>query len=279
MNHSQLYLWNDRTLYIGPIPHRSYLSLGAASLLVFLDGNATVNVAGQKAMAQTFLIPPVEYFEVLNHQGRVAILLLDSLGYEYHALKGTMMYQMENTNWHSMTEKAVVQTFRTIARSQYGAKDLYHWMLSLTRPEEYMLQSDFQHDERIEKTMSLIKTYGDTPLDIMDCAQQVGLTVAELEALFFQETKLTLKGFRAWRLLGDAITLIAEGKPFREAVTQAGFESMDQYYKVFVRHFGLHPSVLAKYTSETDVHIYKKPIASEELKESLYSAPDFFEFA
>ena len=277
-NTSQLYLWNDRTLYIGPVPERSRVSLGSSCLIVFLDANATVRLNGQRVSAQTFLVASGCPVEVEKHQGRVAVLLLDSLGYEFHALQGSMKSHCAEFGWHSMTEKAVVQTFRTIARGNYGAKDLHHWMLSLTRPEEYMKSSSYRHDERIEKAMILIKNYGATPMDILDCAQQVGLSVFELEALFRKELGLSIKGFRAWRLLGDTITFAAEGDNLATASRKAGFRDEHQYLKVFSRHFGMHPRALSRYASATYVHIYKKPIASEEPKEALYSAPDFFEF-
>ncbi len=276
-NASQLYLWNDRTLYIGPVPQRSCLSLGSACLIIFLDANATLKLNGQAVTAQTFLVSSGCPLEVEKHQGRAAVLMLDSLGYEYNALKGTMMHCRPDFGWHSMTEKAVVQTFRTIFRGNYGAKDLYLWMRSLTRPEEYMKASTYRHDERIEKAMTLIKNYGATPMDILDCSQQVGISVIELEALFRQHLGLSIKGFRAWRLLGDTITYAAEGADLATASRKAGFQDEHQYLKVFSRHFGMHPRALARYASGTDIHIYKKPIASEEPKESLYSAPDFFE--
>ncbi|MDX1692121.1 MAG: helix-turn-helix domain-containing protein [Ketobacteraceae bacterium] len=276
-NSSQLYLWNDRTLYIGPAPQRSCLSFGSACLVVFLDANATLRFQDQFVTAQTFLISSGCAFEVDRHQGRAAVLLLDSLGYEYHALQGTMMHRTPSYSWHSMTEKAVAQTFRTIFRGNYGARDLYHWMRSLTRPEEYMKASRYVHDARIEKAMTLIKNYGATPMDIMDCAQQVGVSVIELEALFRRHLGLSIKGFRAWRLLGDTITYAAEGDDLGTASRKAGFRDEHQYLRVFSRHFGMHPRALAKYAQGTDIYIYKKPIASEEPKEALYSAPDFFE--
>lgn len=278
VNNSQLYLWNDRTLYIGPIPQRSFLSLGTSSLIIFLDAPAMVSSGLQRSTAQTFLLGSGIPFVIEKHEGRVAFLLLDSLGYEYHALQGTMMHQVDGMGWHTMTEKAVTQTFRTIFRGNYGAKDLYHWMRSLTRPVEYMHSANYRHDPRIDKAMTLIKNYGDTPMDILDCAQQIGMGVEELESLFKQHVGLSLRAFRAWRLLGDAITYLAQGDDLQKAVVKAGFENEAQYMKVFARHFGLHPRALAKYASGTDIHIYKKPITAEEPKESLYSAPDFFEF-
>lgn len=277
-NKSQLYLWNDRTLYIGDVPDRSNLCLGSSSFLVFLDGPATINSAGHRATAQTFLIPAARRIDIEKHSKRVAVLALDSLGYEYHALSQTMLDGREGVAWHSMTEKAVVQTFKTIARGNYGAKDLYHWMLSLTRPEEYFDKLMYQHDVRIEKAMNLIKKYGDTPMDIEDCAQQVGLSVPDLKTVFEENTGLTINGYRAWRLLGDAVTYMAKGMALEKAALKAGFESQEQYYRVFANHFGMHPAALAKFTSVADVHVYKKPIASEEPKEALYYAPDFFAF-
>ena len=276
-NNSQLYLWNDRTLYIGPVPQRCCLSLGSACLVVFLDANGVIRLQGREVTAQTFLISSGCDFEVIRNHGRGAVLLLDSLGYEYHALRGTMMHRTPDYSWHSMTEKAVAQTFRTIFRGNYGARDLYHWMRSLTRPEEYMKASAYRHDERIEKAMVLIRNYGATPMDIMDCAQQVGVSVIQLEALFRQHLGLSIKGFRAWRLLGDTIANAAEGDDLATASRKAGFRDEHQYLRVFSRHFGMHPRALAKYASGTDIHVYRKPIASEEPKEALYSAPDFFE--
>ncbi|MCG8314145.1 MAG: helix-turn-helix domain-containing protein [Pseudomonadales bacterium] len=276
-NNSQLYLWNDRTLYIGSIPQRTNLCLGAACFAVFLDSTANVKGQQQRATAQTFLFPAASTIEIEKHQGRVAILMLDSLGYEYHALLGTMMHSKGGVAWRAVTEKAVVQTFKTIIRGNYGAKDLYFWMRSLTRPEDYVLQANYHHDPRVEKAMNLIKNYGDTPLDIMDCAQQIGMTVAELESFFYERTGLTLKGFRAWRLLGEALSYSAQGESVEVAAVKAGFADVEQYFKVFVHHFGMHPRALAKYAPGADIHVYKKPIDSEEPRETLYSAPDFFE--
>ena len=278
LNNSQLYLWNDRTLYIGAVPHRTTLCLGGSSFLVFLDASARLKFANHSLTAQTFLVPAARSVEIDRHAGRVAVLALDSLGYEYHTLLETMRQSIDGVAWHSMTEKAVVQTFKTIARGNYGAKDIYYWMRSLTRPEEYFEKLDYRHDPRIEKAMTLIKLYGDTPMDIEDCAQQVGLSTDELQALFEARVGLSIASFRAWRLLGDTVTYMAEGLSTEQAAIKAGFESEDQYFRVFVRHFGLHPRALAKYSQGVDIHVYKKPISSEEPKESLYSAPDFFVF-
>lgn len=275
---AQLYLWSDRVLYLGTMPQSTHLSLGAPSFLVFLDGPATLSLESGSISAQTFLVPAASLMRIQKHAGRVAVLTLDNLGYEYHALLPTMMARKGGVAWHSMTEKAVVQTFQMVARGNYDAKDLYHWMASIVRPETNFGQEHYQHDTRIEKVMALVRRYGDTSLDIEDFSQQVGLTVAELAALFQEKVGQSIQAFRAWCLLGDVVTHMAEGSAVDKAAVEAGFESEEQYFKVFARHIGVHPRALATQIPATDIHIYKKVYTEEEPKSSLYSAPDFLAF-
>ncbi|MGP0058595.1 MAG: helix-turn-helix domain-containing protein [Beijerinckiaceae bacterium] len=101
-------------------------------------------------------------------------------------------------------------------------------------------------DSRIAKALDHLDSGAAEKADRYSLANTVVLSPSRFAALFAADVGLPLRRYLLWRRLILAVKLMSEGANVTEAAVEAGFADTSHMSRVFLRTFGLSPSILRK---------------------------------
>lgn len=78
-------------------------------------------------------------------------------------------------------------------------------------------------------------------LTIPRLARRVGLNECDLKRAFKRTTGMTIAAYAREARMRLALSLLAGGASLQQAATQSGYDNVQYFSKIFVRHFGYHP--------------------------------------
>ncbi len=253
-NPSLLYLWDKRTLYIGPLSEKLMLSQGAATLGIALDKPMSFITKGMDApiSCRSLLLPAGFSVTVDTHDAIVANCNLDALGCDFFALsqnmsktQGGVAYQLEN-------EDQLISEFtnmRKTAKNSLVAFKQLDDMLSCQGNAEYKI------DSRVVKVVEHIKQTVDDNLSVEDLAGLVNLSVPRLVQLFKKQTGVPMRRFRLWHRLYVTAVKMGQGENLTQAAISAGFTDSSHFSHTFRDMLGLTPSAIFSQPSELKIMV------------------------
>ncbi|CBL44414.1 Putative transcriptional regulator [gamma proteobacterium HdN1] len=246
---SLLYLWNLRTLYIGPLFEESANILPAASSLVIaLDEDMLIRVRthAQPIRTRVALIPAGVAFSAEARNRDVASLYLDPVGSDLARLRPRMTHQIGDIWYDCDQSAALIQMMRTIHASPPPPAQLALQIEEQIFPPIAAGSTPHPVDPRIWQVIDHVKTH---PLDNTSSevlAAHAGMTDAQLRKSFKQATGIPLRRYRRWHRLFITASLMACGKTLTEAALTAGFSDSSHFSHAFREMTGVKPSTMLR---------------------------------
>ncbi len=251
---SLLYLWDKRTLYIGPLSEKLRLSQGAATLSVALDKPMSFITKDMDVpvTCRSILLPAGFSVSVDTHGGIVANCNLDALGCDYFALSQQMSKTKGGVAYELEFERQLIKEFtnmRIAANESLAAFEQLDQLLSCDGLTEYKV------DARVVVVVEHIKQTVDDNLLVEDLASLVNLSVPRLVQLFKQQTGVPIRRFRLWHRLYVTAVKMGQGENLTQAAISAGFTDSSHFSHTFRDMLGLTPSAIFSQPNELKIMV------------------------
>ncbi|MCG8392063.1 MAG: AraC family transcriptional regulator [Pseudomonadales bacterium] len=241
-----LYLWRQRTLYLGHIGRLSSLSQGAHTLLLGLDEEIPLTVSGQHFRARSYLIPAGVTFSADSRGKRIACCFLDPLGKDLLFHAPAMTAHKSGIFLNSSRQAIQLQTLHELYREEADAGRAYSVLEDRLFPAQNTNVEGFEPDERIAAVVEQIRSDPAENLSNEALAEQVGLSGDRLQRLFKQATGIPIRRYRLWHRLFVTSSMMAMGSTLTDAALAAGFSDSSHLTHVFKSMLGMSPSAVLR---------------------------------
>lgn len=257
---SLLYLWDKRTVYIGPLFEPLDLSQGAATLVLALDKPITFTTAQQGAPVEcrSLLLPPGHSVTIDTRDSIVVNCNLDVIGCDFFVLSRLMQCDEAGVAYQLSTEDTFVAGFWHIYQSQMGSLAAYEYVNRTLSIESSLIDIEFTVDQRVVKVIDLIKQRIDDNLPVEELAETVNLSVPRLLQLFKQQTGVPIRRYRLWHRLYVAAVRMGSGESLTQAAIAAGFTDSSHFSHTFRAMLGMKPSYILSQPNRIKIIVSEK---------------------
>ncbi|MEK8079207.1 helix-turn-helix domain-containing protein [Pseudomonas sp. XK-1] len=253
----RLYLWERRTLYLGPLRSPAQLSLAASRLLIGLQGNIRFRHRTQQrdSFSRSLLLPVGWQGTVDSGRLCVADCHLDVTGFDYAVLRQLANRQDQSAYCDLSNEHLLITAFDAVSQRLTLPEVLYQQLDAWLNPAELAEGTAFRCDQRILNTLQRIKVSPLENLSVASLAQQVGLSTSRLANLFKEQIGVPIRRYRLWYRLFLSTQRIACGASVTEAALGAGFADAAHFTRTYRTILGIQPSALVKPRAGLEVFV------------------------
>lgn len=254
---SQLYLWDKRTLYIGPLSEPIELSQGAATLTVSLTGPIEFKTPemDHSIRCTSILLPPGFDISVNTHDAIIANCNLDPVGADWNALNQVMKDHIGEIGYNLNCEQAFRDQYLDIYQQQLSYEHAYKKLEELLSLAFDQLAEPHKVDPRIASVIEIIKQRVDDNVSVESLAQDVSLSVPRLVQLFKQQTGVPIRRYRQWHRLFTTAVKMGQGYNLTEAALAAGFSDSAHFTNTFRAMLGMKPSAILSQPNQIRINI------------------------
>jgi len=240
---SLLYLWDKRTLYIGPLFEPLNLSQGSATLVLALDKPISFIVESQSEPVEcrSLLIPAGLSITIDTQDAVVANCNLDALGADFASLFGRMQCKQGKVAYQMSCEYDFIARFWGMYACQMDSFAAYGLLDQMLLAES---GSEYNVDQRVVDVIDMIKKTIDDNLSVEDLADVVNLSVPRLVQLFKQQTGVPIRRYRLWHRLYVTSVKMGQGYSLTDAAIAAGFTDSSHCSHTFRSMLGMKPSLI-----------------------------------
>lgn len=244
----RLYLWERRTLYLGPLRSPAQLSLAASRLLIGLQGNIRFRHRTQQhdSFSRSLLLPVGWQGTVDSGRQCVADCHLDATGFDYALLRQLANRQDQAACCDLSNENLLITAFDAARQRLTQPNELYQQLDAWLNPPELVERTAFRCDPRILATLQRIKASTQENLSVASLAQQVGLSTSRLVNLFKEQIGVPIRRYRLWYRLFLSTQRIACGASVTDAALEAGFADAAHFTRTYRSILGFQPSALVR---------------------------------
>ena len=240
---SLLYLWDKRTLYIGPLFEPINLSQGAATLAFSFDKPISFLSEGQSEPIEckSLLIPAGLSIAINTQDAVIANCNLDALGVDFASLSQKMECKQGKVAYQIRGENDFISLFMELYSGQVNS------LVAYDRLDQMLLadaDSEFKVDQRVVDVLGMIKQTVDDNLSVEDLARAVSLSVPRLVQLFKQQTGVPIRRYRLWHRLYVTSVKMGQGYSLTDAAIAAGFTDSSHCSHTFRSMLGMKPSLI-----------------------------------
>lgn len=258
---SKLYLWEERTLYLGVFSRPIQLIQPASSICFSLGEGVSISSKAHRnaVTVRSFILPPGEWITADTLGAPVAICMLDPLGYDYARMQPHMQCSQGAIHYNIKNEAHYIDTFTALYQHEKTSDDVYPILDQLLHHD----MSGHTHtvDPRMSQVLKSIQDNVQSNLPIEFFAQQIGVSVPRLVQLFKEQIGVPMRRYRLWHRLFCAIQEIARTQNLSAGAFAAGFSDSAHFNRTFKRMVGLTPmEMLAQENGLTIYTDTKKPI-------------------
>ncbi|MEE2731247.1 MAG: AraC family transcriptional regulator [Pseudomonadota bacterium] len=242
-----LYLWTQRTLYLGELPPVPDLTPAATTLLIGLEKPFRIHdyASGQTTLTRSALIPAGTHFGAYPQEQTMVNCYLDPMGHDLAFLMPQMQNKLGDILLDSRTEADQIRLFKSIFMEELVPEDAYGVLLhTVFASKEQTFESNAQQAAQ-KKVSKLIQLIRDDPLANLPAhwlAQQVDLSPSQMNRWFKRFTGVPLRRYRLWHRLFVTANLMAQGNSLTEAAHAAGFTDSSHLNHTFRSMLGMTPS-------------------------------------
>lgn len=260
---SLLYLWDKRTLYIGPMFEPLRLSQAAATLLVSLDEAVFITLSDRSVMScRSLLVPAGQSIKIDTGSAIIACCYLDAMGCDYVRLKSQMQRYEGGVYLHSANENLLSQTCLSWYHSPLPSDELFLQLDQLLSAVVTVFLP-CHTDVRIETVIRLIKSQVNAVPSVDALAEAVGLSRSRLVQLFKQQTGVPIRRYRLWHRLYVTALRMGQGESLTDAAIGAGFADSSHCTHTFRDMLGIKPSLLLGQTNKLCIVIPSEVLSQD----------------
>ena len=254
-----LYLWKNRTVYLGEAPEDPSFTPAAPVFFAGLETPLRVHREGETFEAWSVGIPVGHAVSIETRGGIIASCYLDPWGHDLAALSARLPEHRHGL----FIDPEPREVFQGNLAAVYAgerclisdAVDRHRtvWMpVPPTRLSTLLDRTVFSRstilaspDEAIEEIIRLVRA-GKDMANVADLASRVGLSQAQLSRRFQAETGLALRRFRLWNRLFVTACYMQVGRSLTDASVRAGFSDSAHFAHTFKTMIGVRPSCVLK---------------------------------
>ena len=247
---SSLYLWEERTLYLGPLFEPVRMKNGAGSIAFALTGTMKVKCSGSRKLTtcKSFLVPPGTSFTVFTGDSIIANHMLDVMGHDYAVLVQQMRLKGNDPKKHIsfeiQDEQAYISKLQELYQNQYPWKVAEDEIDQLFTPPKYLSTTKRKIDPRVEKVVSYIKENITENVSIDLLAKEVNISTPHLVKIFKAQIGVPIRRYRLWHRLFVASIILARTGNLTTAALSAGFSDASHFLHTFQDVLGMRASLL-----------------------------------
>ena len=243
---SILYLWDKRTLYIGPLFESLKLSQGAATLVVSLDKPISFSMEGEAESIECMSLLLPAGLSVTIHTGDaiVANCNLDALGADFSGLTALMQDKHGKISYNLKQYADFQRVYQTFQAQQLDSESAYDLLDDLLEKRFSQFYPNHAIDSRVARVVEKIKQTADDNLSVDDLASLVNLSVPRLVQIFKKQTGVPMRRYRLWHRLFITAVEMASGGNLTEAAMNAGFTDSSHFSHTFKAMFGMPPTII-----------------------------------
>ena len=254
-----LYLWPDRTLYLGLIGHLSPLCHAAHALVLGLDRDVCLNVDGRTVAARAMLVPAGLTYSAEFGDERIACCFLDPLGRDFCFHQAQMQRHESGLYLGGAHEGDQLDVLRSLCERGAGIQDTLSAISGLLFPTPDDTVPGFTEDARIAKVVALIREDPASNVSNDVLAEQVGLSGDRMQRLFKDATGVPVRRYRLWHRLFVISTMMAMGSSLTDAALGAGFSDSSHLTNVFRSMLGMSPSTVLRRSKQVRILVGSEP--------------------
>jgi AraC-like DNA-binding protein len=242
---SQLFIWNDRILYVTPT-HRSGLSSRYTVTIVLRRGQSPLCVSfedGSIEVCDGIILAPNVLRSLTCADGLIS-LNLDPHSYEYHWVVRSLRERRYTVLTCADFER-VKSRMAQLSDGLLACCDAFKLFADIVtcvipiKPEGHKL------DLRVLQVARRLKAELPNPPALPELAEAVGLSPDRLSHLFAEEMDITIREHLLWAKMRRAAVLLQSGMSLTQVSHDVGFSDAAHLSRTFRHFFGLSPSFLA----------------------------------
>jgi len=257
INRSQLYLWQQRTLFIGRFEEALELAQGAATLTVSLDQPITFKTKEMSTPinCHSLILPPGFSVTIDTQHARVANCHLDVLGHDYYRLFSCAQNSLGVLGYALNTEVELAHCFTHMLNSKMNSKEAFTYLeIQLKESGDASLVSP-STDKRILHVIELVQNAATENVSGEALARSVNLSIPRLAQLFKQQTGIPIRKYRLWHRLYLTAQNVGKGQNLTDAAIAAGFTDSSHFAHTFRAMLGMTPSHILSQVKNTRIII------------------------
>ena len=242
-----LFLWQQRSVFIGSLFEPIDVSTGASTLMLGLDKPIRYITQDMKSsMECRSLLIPAGTSVVVDTQGAFFFnCTLDPMGTDFFSLSKLMMKKQGTIFYNLQDEKHHINTLLSICSPPLSTNKIQSTLnhfLQLGLRSINKNEGNLINDHRIERVIEEIKTTIGENTSLVELANRVNLSPAYLSELFKNCTGLPVRRYRLWHRLYATVESIGLGKNLTDAAMESGFNDSSHFIRTFRSMLGMTPT-------------------------------------
>lgn len=249
INESLLYLWDQRTLYLGDLSDLLEVNPAASSLLIGLEDDFEIWTSSHEERIRTrsALIPAGVCASANNFEKPVAICYLDPCNQDFRALIRNMNIKVGGVYLECSYIDKQIAALNKIYREKTPAENAYSVLLNDILPLESNYPPQPKYLDAIQESIHIIKSHPTENISNRSIAEQIGtLSERQLQRYFKEIVGIPIRRFRLWHRLFVTATLMGFGMSLTDASIEAGFSDASHFSHTFRSMLGMKPSFVLK---------------------------------
>ncbi len=243
---SLLYLWDKRTLYIGPLFEPLNLSQGAATLLVSLDKPISFKMKDDEESTECYslLLPAGLTVSIDTGDAIIANCNLDPLGADFSGVTSLMQDKKGKISYNLSQYGDFKHVYTAMLEQQLESEPAYELLEDLLEKRFSQFYPNHAIDSRVAKVVDKIKLNFDDNQSVDDLASFVNLSVPRLVQIFKKQTGVPMRRYRLWHRLYVTAVRMGNGSSLTEAALIAGFTDSAHFSHTFKSMLGMSASTM-----------------------------------
>lgn len=258
----RLYLWQQRTLYLGPLQGPLRLNLAASRLLVSLQADRPLELrAGHSRRwhpCQSALLPVGSRVELRSGGQTVADCHLDVSGRDLALLAAQAHERLDDLFLDITMPDPLAPRLAQWHRHPPDADTLASGLQALLNPPALVAHCSHQLDARVAATIRRIQTSVTENVPLAVLAEEAGLSNSRLVNLFKGQVGIPVRRYRLWHRLFRASCLLANGTSATDAAHQAGFSDAAHLSHTYRDILGISPTDL--FGKHSPLQVFVEPV-------------------
>jgi len=266
---SSLYLWDQRTLYIGEAFDLTSITSAASILVYCIEGTMTIttNKSSNTIVTRSALIPAGQPFNATTDGTCICICFLEPYGGDFYQCQQFMQNSTGDIYFDSNNESDQILLLTNIYSKKLPENIAYEIMVEHFFQRSKITKQEHSVDDRIVKVVEFIKNNAAGNHTNQYLADLVGMSAHNLRQVFKKTTKIPIRRYRLWHRLFVTANFMALGYTLTDASIAAGFSDSSHFSHVFRSMLGIKPSFVLKRSE--DISLFTQQISNSSIGDVL----------